>query len=137
MVNFYNKYAAGGYGYIISRESMYYVINNENYICNEIYEDKAIGDVLFKNNILVNTKNYADLKKEEFNIDNVIYQQKKYAVILFHKNIKKLYKWRWIEKCLHSILNQSYKNYDIFEINYGGSEYDLFDDIRTNNNLFF
>ena len=62
---FYNKYAAGGYGYIISRESMYYVINNENYICNEIYEDKAIGDVLFKNNILVNTKNYADLKKRK------------------------------------------------------------------------
>ena len=67
----------------------------------------------------------------------ILYINKKYAVILFHKNIKKLYKWRWIEKCLHSILNQSYKNYDIFEINYGGDEYSLFDDIRTNNNLFF
>ena len=55
---FFYKYAAGGYGYILSRKSIYILIQNKSYIFNEIYEDKAIGDVLYKNNIIVNNTNY-------------------------------------------------------------------------------
>jgi hypothetical protein len=44
----------------------------------------------------------------------------KACVILYHKNINKLYKTEWIEQCLNSILNQTYKNFYVYELNYGG-----------------
>lgn len=43
----------------------------------------------------------------------------KIAVILYHKNILKIYKPDWILKCLESIHLQTFVNYDIFELNYG------------------
>jgi hypothetical protein len=48
----------------------------------------------------------------------------KTAVILYHKNILKIYKPDWILKCLESIHNQTYENYDIFELNYGDESED-------------
>lgn len=45
----------------------------------------------------------------------------KYAVIIFHKNIKS-YPKRWIEKCFGSIRNQTRRDFDVFEIDYGGTE---------------
>lgn len=44
---------------------------------------------------------------------------KKIGVIFFHKNVKDLYEERWIDKCINSIYNQSYKNIHIYEIDYG------------------
>jgi hypothetical protein len=44
----------------------------------------------------------------------------KIAVILFHSNIKQLYKQRWIDTCLDSIINQTYNDFTFYEINYGG-----------------
>tara|TARA_Y100000591_G_scaffold306133_1_gene304279 strand:- start:9596 stop:12895 length:3300 start_codon:yes stop_codon:yes gene_type:complete len=135
---FLRNYAGGGYGYVISRKSMFYIINNKDYIYNEIYEDKAIGDVLYKNNIKL-TQNTQTLIKYNNNkmiikTHNVNY---KCAVIMYHKNIKKIYDWRWVEKSVGTILNQSITDFDIFEINYGGDNYSLFEDINTNKNTFF
>jgi histo-blood group ABO system transferase len=139
---FIHNYAAGGYGYMLSRKALFFIINNKDYIYNEIYEDKAIGDVLYKNNIIVNKNNYSQLiyKKPEIKLKNNIPEIKtckKCAVIMFHKNLKKIYKWRWIDKSVNTILNQTYQNYDIFEINYGGGEYSLFSDIDTDKKVYF
>jgi hypothetical protein len=49
----------------------------------------------------------------------------KTAVILFHSNIKQLYKQRWIDTCLDSIINQTYNDFTFYEINYGGDGYSV------------
>lgn len=54
----------------------------------------------------------------------------KVGIIIFHKNIKKIYPQEWIEKCINSIKNQTYKNYTIYEINYGGTIEQLFVDSK-------
>lgn len=45
----------------------------------------------------------------------------KVAVIIFHKNIDKFYKPAWIEKCYNTIRAQEYQDFDVFEIDYGGT----------------
>lgn len=135
---FINPYAAGGYGYILSRNAMFYIVNNKEYIYNEIYEDKAIGDVLYKNNIKLTYGSHNVVIHKNNNI-KIKENNKNYkcAVIMFHKNIKKLYSWRWIERSVQTILDQSVTNFDIYEINYGGDNYSLFSDIITDKNVFF
>ena len=94
------KYALGQYGIYLNKLSINILLENEKLIdINNL--DKSIGYVLHTNNIFVNniTKN---------------------AVIFFHKNIKKLYKYEWIEKCIQSVLNQKNIKFDILELNYGG-----------------
>ena len=46
----------------------------------------------------------------------------KVAIILFHKNALTYLPSRYIIECLDSIENQTYKDFDIFEINYGGDD---------------
>ena len=145
----YGPYPYGKYGYILSRKSMFIILNNKKYIENEIYEDKSISDVLFKNNIFINKTSYKKLKLPSINISlnkNLILEknleilpENKLAVIFYHKNIKKIYKNRWINKCINSILNQSIKNFDIFEINYGNESYSIFEDelLKNNKHFFF
>jgi hypothetical protein len=57
---FINPYAGGGYGYILSRSAIKILIDNKDDIINEIYEDKAIGDVLYAHNIKFNVAEYID-----------------------------------------------------------------------------
>lgn len=57
-------------------------------------------------------------------------QTEKCAVIFYHKNITKLYKKRWVDKCVQSILDQEKINFDIFEINYGNEDYSVFENIE-------
>jgi glycosyltransferase involved in cell wall biosynthesis len=125
---FITIYGGGGYGYIISRlslELLTYNIKFFNTSC--IYEDKIVGDILYREGITVNNK---DNKYKQYNLSNLSnISNKKCAVIFFHKNIRKLYKKSWIDKCVNSILNQKYIDYDIFEINYGNEEYSIFEDI--------
>lgn len=45
----------------------------------------------------------------------------KVAVIIFHKKIDN-YPPHWIKQCLDSIKNQTYKDFDVFEIDYGGED---------------
>lgn len=46
----------------------------------------------------------------------------KFAILLFHKNIINIYKKSWIIQFIDSINNQSYKNFDIIELNYDENE---------------
>lgn len=55
--------------------------------------------------------------KEE--IEPIILTNVKCAVIIFHKNIDR-YPKKWIKECFDSIKNQTYKEFDVFEIDYGG-----------------
>tara|TARA_B110000208_G_scaffold873_1_gene1082 strand:- start:85 stop:1107 length:1023 start_codon:yes stop_codon:yes gene_type:complete len=57
----------------------------------------------------------------------------KIAVIFFHKNINKIYKKDWIDKCIKSILNQEEYSFDIFEINYGNEDKSIFNDYNLDN----
>lgn len=49
------------------------------------------------------------------------------ALIVYHKNIGSIYPKEWIERFKNSILNQSCKDFDIIELNYGGTEERIFD----------
>ena len=40
------------------------------------------------------------------------------AVILYHKRSREMIPARWIKKCLHSLATQSYRNFDLVELNY-------------------
>jgi glycosyltransferase involved in cell wall biosynthesis len=44
----------------------------------------------------------------------------KCAVIFYHKNINNLYRPEWIQLCVDSIKNQTFKDFDVFELCYGG-----------------
>lgn len=49
----------------------------------------------------------------------------KTAVIFYHKNIDKLYQPRWIEKCVDSIANQTYQDFDVYELDYSGRDHKM------------
>ena len=140
---FIYNYASGGYGYILSRKAIFILLQNKNYICKEMYEDKAIGDVLYTNNIIINSTNYYTLNykipniTKKSNIISDIKLNKKIAVILFHKNLTRLYKPEWINKCVTSITNQSFQNFDIFEMNYGNDSYSIFNNINITHTHYF
>lgn len=48
-------------------------------------------------------------------------------LICYHKNLTKVYPLHWIGKFRDSILNQTYKDFTIMELNYGGGEERIFD----------
>ena len=50
----------------------------------------------------------------------------KIALISFHKNIER-YPKEWIDLYKDSILNQTYSDFDILEVNYGGTEERIFE----------
>lgn len=50
----------------------------------------------------------------------------KSAVIIFHKNIDEYYPKEWIDKCYYTIKNQSYQDFDVFELDYGGTDRQTF-----------
>jgi hypothetical protein len=58
------------------------------------------------------------------------------SVIFYHKGIKK-YKREWLEKCVDSILNQSYNDFSIYELNYGGDGYSLLSDLSISKEFNF
>lgn len=43
----------------------------------------------------------------------------KTAVIIYHKNIQKIYQQHWVDKCVTSIEEQTNKDFDVFELSYG------------------
>jgi hypothetical protein len=53
----------------------------------------------------------------------------KKGVIFFHSNIKKLYPKRWVDRCINSTIFQKERDFKIYEINYGGDDYSVFDGI--------
>lgn len=53
----------------------------------------------------------------------------KAAVIIFHKNSWK-YPLKWVTECISSIKNQTYKKFDVFEIDYGGNNVQIYSGSR-------
>jgi hypothetical protein len=51
----------------------------------------------------------------------------KLGVIFFHSNIRFLYSDVWIEKSFRSMIDQTIGDFTIYEINYGGDTYTIFD----------
>lgn len=49
----------------------------------------------------------------------------KSCVILYHKNINKIYKPEWINECITSIVNQTYKDYYVYDLNYGNDDFNF------------
>ena len=44
------------------------------------------------------------------------------AVIIYHKNIDKIYPAEWVHRCLESIRQQTFKDYHVFEQDYGETD---------------
>ena len=61
----------------------------------------------------------------------------KCAALVYHKNIFDIYQKKWITKCIDSITNQSFINYDILELNYGGNNLSLFPSTIANKKYFW
>ena len=61
----------------------------------------------------------------------------KCAALVYHKNIFDIYQKKWITKCIDSITNQSFVNYDILELNYGGTNLSLFPSTIGNKKYFW
>jgi len=53
----------------------------------------------------------------------------KKGVIFFHSNIQQLYPKRWIDRCISSTISQRDNDFKIYEINYGGDDYSVFEGI--------
>lgn len=43
----------------------------------------------------------------------------KAAVIFYHRNIGSIYDRKWIDQCVDSMKNQTYTDFDVYELNYG------------------
>lgn len=50
----------------------------------------------------------------------------KIGLVVFHKNIKNIYEQSWIDRCISSINLQTFTDYKVYEINYGGDADRLF-----------
>lgn len=61
----------------------------------------------------------------------------KVACILYHSNILSIYKKEWIERCLSTIVNQTYQDFDIYELNYGDDSTNLKEMFNFQKNHFF
>lgn len=51
----------------------------------------------------------------------------KIAFLCYHKNAKKIYEQQWINDYRLSVLNQTYKDFAIYECNYGGDQFRIFE----------
>jgi hypothetical protein len=61
----------------------------------------------------------------------------KLGVVIFHKNPFSIYDKRWIEKSLESIINQSVKSLNFYEIDYSGKEISLLGDYNLKNLKYY
>lgn len=51
----------------------------------------------------------------------------KCALLVYHKNAEKIYDPKWIQQYKKSVLSQTNKDFSIFEINYGKTNYRIFE----------
>ena len=59
----------------------------------------------------------------------------KTVLIVYHKNAQMIYKKSWIDRCVRSIQEQTYKDFDIIEINYGGENIFYFTELSNKKEL--
>lgn len=57
----------------------------------------------------------------------------KLGVVIFHQNPFSVYKKRWIQKSLDSIINQTVKDLNFYEVDYSGSNISLLKDYNLKN----
>lgn len=70
-VPYYGEWCGGGFGYFLSRNAITALQTKKDQICNDLYEDKAIGDALRQSGILpVENINYRVLDIQQFKIDH-------------------------------------------------------------------
>jgi len=64
-------------------------------------------------------------KKKRFEDKVKLKRKIKVGVIFYHSNITNIYPLEWIEECFNSIVNQSYNEFTIYELNYGDDDFRL------------
>ena len=69
-LDFKNEFAAGGFGYILSRKSMEIISKCVDYEKEELFEDKLIGEILFNNNVILNENIVENKKLENERLEN-------------------------------------------------------------------
>lgn len=60
----------------------------------------------------------------------------KCAFIAYHKNAATIYDKKWLEEYKYSVLNQTYKEFEIFELNYGGDDFRIFENSNFHSKQF-
>ena len=61
----------------------------------------------------------------------------KLGVVVFHKEVQKIYKERWFRRSLESMINQSVKEVHFYEINYGKDSTSLLSGYKVKNLKFY
>jgi hypothetical protein len=61
----------------------------------------------------------------------------KCCAIIYHKNALSLYNPKWIKECLMSIDKQTFKSFDILELNYGNDTCSIMDTFNINKKRYF
>lgn len=123
-------------------------VDSPLYIIPDIWFSKNIPENNIKRVILKYNPNFYIIPESRNMINsnsdlritkNINLSQEKFkcCVIFFHKNINRMYKKRWINKCVQTILDQTYSDFDIFEINYGSDNYSIFDGHNLNKKHYF
>ena len=132
-----SKWASGGRGYFLSKDAVHKFVQNPVNFSVEIYEDKMIANQLLLHDIHpVQFQNISSFITSgiEFPLSipylplSSVKLNKKVAVMIFHKNILKICEKQWVMKSVKSIYDQTYQDFDVFEINYGGREESVIND---------
>jgi len=108
-------------------------INNDmiySFSCNKLNINKTsthqLKSIIFdKNNNIIKQMidDNKDIEKQSKPIiNNSNTPSHSSIVIIYHKNLLSLYKYKWIEKCISSIYNQTFQQFDIYEVNYGNRD---------------
>jgi hypothetical protein len=58
------------------------------------------------------------------------------GVLIFHSNIQKIYKIRWVDKCVKSLINQTFEPTKYYEIDYGGDNYSVLNGYDVNRDFY-
>jgi hypothetical protein len=61
----------------------------------------------------------------------------KLGVIIFHSNIKSIYKDAWVTKCLDSMVSQTLEELNYYEINYDGEDYSVLENYDSISKKFY
>lgn len=76
-----------------------------------------------KKRIIAPFKNQWFTEYNKINVDDLYMSNWEFnvkpAVIIFHKDVSR-YPLKWIDRCVNSIRNQTYQNFNVFELDYSG-----------------
>ena len=102
----------------------YYYSNPPTKILDSGYCYGESMDIPYHKRLLALNKNHREIRG------------KKCGVILFHKNIKKIYNKRWVDRCIESLINQTHRDFKFYEVNYGDDDYSLLSDYKLDGDFY-